>query len=84
MQQVRIEPTEKFPHSLKVLEDCESCKGGADARCKGKDVGLASLTNCLEGRYSQCTLWVDAGPLCYCSCPVRVHRARKRQNLHVA
>jgi hypothetical protein len=84
MQQKRLQPIEESPPGLKRLEDCKTCKGGTEVSCKGKDVGLASLTNCLEGRQSKCTLWVDDGALCYCSCPIRVHKARKRQNLHVA
>jgi hypothetical protein len=52
-------------------------KEGFENLCKAEDVGLSSYLVCRETAPSTCFFSWNLGTTFYCTCPIRVHIAKK-------
>ncbi len=68
---------EKIIGQIECPKDFSCYKQGFENLCKAQDVGLASHLVCREEHPPECHFSWDVGSAFYCTCPVRVHIARK-------
>lgn len=62
---------------LKCPKDFQCCTQGLEKLCQAEDIGMETFLKCLEEHPLDCIFAFPFGDSYFCSCPLRVHIAKK-------